>query len=126
MANQRSKPSAGRKSRELGAGKAAGKQSENEHLLTEPVDLAQPESEQEAQKQADEQVLLPHERDETTRREGTGLGNEDDRSRAVIGQAAEDTKHGLKDTDRRGIPSDIVSSNVGGSNVPEQARKKKR
>ncbi len=125
MATQKIKPPARRKSPAVGPDKAAGKQPEDEHLLTEPVDLTPPKSEQEAQNQADEQVLLPHERDQTTRREGTGLGNENERSRAVIGQAAEDTESGLKDTDRRGIPSDIVASNTDAPNVPERARRKK-
>jgi hypothetical protein len=33
-------------------------------------------------------------------------------SRDVVEQAREDTEHGLKDTDLRGIPSDIISSDV--------------
>ena len=126
MATKTRKPSDRLKSREVAIGKATGKQPENEHLRKEPVDLIQPESEQETQAQAGEQVLLPHERDETTRPESTSQGNENALSQAVIGQASEDTKRGLKDTDRRGIPSDIVGANTNGLNVPEQARKKKR
>lgn len=124
MTRNRERP-ARRKSAEMGP-HATEKQSENETLPTERVELANPEPEQEAQSQPDEQPLLPHERDETTRSQGTSLGNEDERSRAVIGQAAEDTKHGLKDTDRRGIPSDIVASDTPGLNVPKKAREKKR
>lgn len=78
-------------------------------VLTERADLAKPEPGAEDQKE--HQTLLPHERDQTTRPTGTShRGNE--QSREVIGQAHEDTKHGLKDTDRRGIPSDIVDSDI--------------
>lgn len=119
------KPPTKRKSAEKGS-HAIEKQSENETLPTERVELVNPQPDQETQSQPDEQPLLPHERDETTRSQGTGLGNEDERSRAVIGQAAEDTEHGLKDTDRRGIPSDIVASDVPAPNVPKKAREKKR
>jgi len=130
MKTQNGGPPAGRKSSGMAPGMEKGKeaerQPENETLPTEQVKLANPEPEQKAENPADEQALLPHERDETTRRQGTSLGNEDERSRAVMGQAAEDTKRGLKDTDRRGIPSDIIASDVGGSDAPERARKKKR
>jgi hypothetical protein len=81
-------------------------------ILTERVELPKPKSEHPEQDQAEEQPLLPHERDETTGPAGTGLTNQEERSREVIGQAAEDTQRGLKDTDRRGIPSDIVASDV--------------
>lgn len=94
-------------------------------LLTERVDLPVPEEEQ-TQDEAKEQTLLPHERDQTTRPVGTSLHNETELGQAVIGQAAEDTEHGLKDTDRRGIPSDIVASEVPASDVPSAKRKKKR
>ena len=43
-----------------------------------------------------------------------------------MGQAAEDTKRGLKDTDRRGIPSDIIASDADGGDALEGTRKKKR
>ncbi|SCY28833.1 hypothetical protein SAMN05216420_104120 [Nitrosospira sp. Nl5] len=105
---------------------ATEKQPENETLPTERVELVNPEPGQEAQGETDEQPLLPHERDETTRSQGTSRDNEDERSRAVVGQAAEDTEHGLKDTDRRGIPSDIVASDAPAPNVPKKAREKKR
>lgn len=94
-------------------------------ILTERVDLPVPEEEQ-TQKQAEEQTLLPHERDQTTRPVGTSLPNETEQGHTLIGQAAEDTEHGLKDTDRRGIPSDIVASKVPASDVPVAKRKKKR
>ena len=81
-------------------------------VLTERVELPKPKSEHPEPDQAEGQPLLPHERDETTGPAGTGLANQEERSREVIGQAAEDTEHGLKDTDRRGIPSDIVASDV--------------
>jgi hypothetical protein len=81
-------------------------------MLTERVKLPKAKSEYPEQDQAEGQPLLPHERDETTGPSGTGLTSQEERSREVIGQAAEDTEHGLKDTDRRGIPSDIVASDV--------------
>ncbi|PTQ81511.1 hypothetical protein C8R21_10962 [Nitrosospira multiformis] len=78
-------------------------------ILTERADL--PNSKPGAKDKAEHQPLLPHERDETTRPTGTShRGNE--HTREVIGQAHEDTKQGLKDTDRRGIPSDIVHSDI--------------
>jgi hypothetical protein len=101
-------------------------------VLTERVELPSPDSEQKPFNPAvsEEETLLPHERDQTTKSVGTSQPNENEMSRAVIGQAAENTRHGLKDTDRRGIPSDIVKSDVPGSglssNVPEQARKKEK
>lgn len=61
----------------------------------------------------------------TSRRQGTSLGNEDERSRAVMGQAAEDTKRGLKDTDRCGISSVIIGSDVGGSDAPKKGARKR-
>jgi hypothetical protein len=98
-------------------------------ILIERVELSKPKPECPAQDQAEEQPLLPHERDQTTGPAGAGLTNEDERSRDVIGQAAEDTEHGLKDTDRRGIPSDIVASDAPASdatlpNMPEGKGKK--
>jgi hypothetical protein len=77
--------------------------------LTEKVDL--PKSKPRAKDKEEPQTLLPHERDETTRPAGTShRGNE--HTRKVIEQAHDDTKQGLKDTDRRGIPSDIVDSDI--------------
>jgi len=84
------------------------------------VDLPNPTPQ--AQDQTEEQPLLPHERDQTTRPVSTSLGTSNELSRNVIGQAHEDTEHGLKDTDRRGIPSDIVESDV----VPGEQNKKRR
>src|SRR5688500_5685948 len=86
-------------------------------VLAERVELPKPKSKSEhpAQDEAEGQSLLPHERAQTTGPAGAGLANQDERSRDVIGQAAEDTERGLKDTDRRGIPSDIVASDVGAS-----------
>jgi hypothetical protein len=91
----------------------------------ERIELANPKAGQNVENQAGEQSLLPHERDETSRRQGTSLGNEDERSRAVMGQAAEDTKRGLKDTDRCGISSDIIGSDVGGSDAPKNGARKR-
>src|SRR5688500_4794266 len=78
-------------------------------ILTERADL--PNSKPGAKDKAEHQTLLPDERDETTGPTDTShRGNE--HSREVIGQAHEDTKQGLIDTDRRGIPSDIVDSDI--------------
>ena len=101
-------------------------------MMTERVELTGPHDEQEPLNPSisEQETFLPHERDQTTKPVGTGQPNENEMSRAVIGQAAEDTERGLKDTDRRGIPSDIVKSDVPGSeqgsDVPEKARKKKK
>lgn len=76
--------------------KEAEGQPANEALLIERVELANPKPDPNVKNQAGEQSLLPHERDQTTGRQGTSLVNEDERSRAVIGQAAEDTKRVLK------------------------------
>ncbi len=99
---------------------------ENERLLTQPVQLNNPFPGHESKKRADDQMMMPHERDETTRRNATSKGNENEMSQDVIGQAKEDTESGLKDTDRRGIPSDIVASETPASNTPRKAREKKR
>ena len=115
------KPS--RMEKEKEAGKLAP-HAEGETLPAEHVELARPE--QETRSQASEKTLLPHERDQTTGLQGTGLGNENERSQELIGQAAEDTEHGLKDTDLHGIPSDIIASDASPSNVPEKAQKKKQ
>jgi hypothetical protein len=117
------------KSPGMESGKEAEEEPPYETLPTERVDLANPEPEHEreiAQNHAHERPLLPHERDETTRHQSTGLGNENERSRAVIGQAAEDTEHGLRDTDLHGIPSDIIAWDIVDSDVPEKPREKKR
>ena len=130
MTIQNRKVSAGHKSSGMDPGKKTkketGGQPGNETLPTERVELANPKPGQNVKNQADGQSLLPHERDQTTGREGTSRGNEDERSRAIMGQAAEDTKRGLKDTDRRGIPSDIIASDADGGDVLEGTRKKKR
>ena len=84
------------------------------------VDLRNPEPE--AQNQTEEQPLLPHERDQTTRPTGTAAPNSIEQARDVIEQAREDTEHGLKDTDRRGIPSDIAASDV----APRDQNKKQQ
>ena len=99
---------------------------ENERLLTQPVQLNNPFPGQESKERADDQMMMPHERDETTRRDATSHGNENEMSQDVIGQAKEDTEAGLKDTDRRGIPSDIVASETPAADTPRKAREKKR
>jgi hypothetical protein len=120
MSNSRNKPTS-----KPGSRKETG-------MMTERVELKGPRTEQEPLNPtvSEEETFMPHERDQTTKPTGTSQPNENEMSKAVIGQAAEDTEHGLKDTDRRGIPSDIVKSDVPasehGSDVPEQARKKKK
>ena len=130
MTNQNRKASSGHKRSGMESGEKTEKeprgQPGNETLSAERVELANPKPGQDVQNQADEQSFLPHERDQTTRRQGTSRGNEDERSRAVVGQAAEDTKRGLKDTDRRGIPSDIIASDAGGTDMPARTRKRGR
>jgi hypothetical protein len=79
-------------------------------LHRQRVDLPDPNPE--AKNQTEEQPLLPNERDETTRPTATSLGTENEMSREVVEQAREDTEHGLRDTDLRGIPSDIVAADV--------------
>ncbi|HVW63849.1 MAG TPA: hypothetical protein VHB01_02455 [Nitrosospira sp.] len=98
----------------------------NERMLTQPVQLNNPYPGRESKERADDQMMMPHERDETTRRHATGKGNENEKSPEVIDQAKKDTEAGLKDTDRRGIPSDIVASENPASDTPEKEREKKR
>jgi hypothetical protein len=101
-------------------------EAENERLVTQPVQLNNPFPGHESKQRADDQMMMPHERDETTRRQATSKGNENEMSQDVIDQAKEDTAAGLKDTDRRGIPSDIVASETLASDTPKKAREKKR
>jgi hypothetical protein len=98
---------------------------ENERLLTQPVQLNNPRPGHESKERADDQMMMPHERDETTRAQATSQGNENRMSQDVVEQAKQDTEAGLKDTDRRGIPSDVVASETA-SDTPEKAREKKR
>lgn len=107
-------------------GRPVQEEPENERLLTQPVQLNNPFPGKESKERADDQMMMPHERDETTRRQATSKGNENEMSQDVIGQAKEDTEAGLKDTDRRGIPSDIVASATPASDTPRKAREKKR
>ena len=117
-----------------GKGKSVQKQPGGESLLTQPVQLNNPYPGHESKERADEQMMMPHERDETTRRDATGKGNENRMSQDVIEQAKEDTEHGLKDTDLRGIPSDIIASGMPAPGSPgtpakgtaEKVREKKR
>ncbi len=75
-------------------------------LLEENIDLPNQGSKS---NQSESDMMLPHERDETTGSTGTNE-QADERSREVIKKAHDDTKHGLKDTDQHGIPSDIKAS----------------
>jgi hypothetical protein len=58
-------------------------------------------------KQEKKELLLPHDRDETTGSASTGSATVHQESRDTVKQAAEDIERGLKDTERRGIPSDV-------------------
>jgi hypothetical protein len=49
---------------------------------------------------------LPHERDESAHPTETKV---DPKRRQRIGQAKQDVERGLKDTERRGVPSDVPS-----------------
>lgn len=51
--------------------------------------------------------LLPHDRDETTGSASTASATVHQESRDTVKQAVEDIERGLKDTERRGIPSDV-------------------
>lgn len=55
-----------------------------------------------AQVPRDDGMTLPFERDESPDRTDDGTA-----PRAIIEQAARDIRHGLKDTERRGTPSDV-------------------
>ena len=55
----------------------------------------------------EEELLLPHDRDETTGSASTASATTHQESRDMVKQAVEDIERGLKDTERRGIPSDV-------------------
>ncbi|SCX96559.1 hypothetical protein [Nitrosospira sp. Nsp13] len=58
-------------------------------------------------KQEKRELLLPHDRDETTGSASTASATAHQESRDTVQQAVEDIERGLKDTERRGIPSDV-------------------
>lgn len=58
-------------------------------------------------KQEKKELLLPHDRDETTGSASTASATVHQESRDTVKQAVEDIERGLKDTERRGIPSDV-------------------
>lgn len=58
-------------------------------------------------KEEKKELLLPHDRDETTGSASTASATVHQESRDTVKQAAEDIERGLKDTERRGIPSDV-------------------
>lgn len=94
-------------------------------MLTEKVDLTNhPEKENQT-----ESPMLPHERDESSGPASTQKPG-DERSRKLIKKAHEDTRRGLVDTDRRGIPSDIEESDIPAAddipNVSNHDEEKKR
>tara|TARA_R110002073_G_scaffold311228_1_gene482228 strand:- start:1376 stop:1714 length:339 start_codon:yes stop_codon:yes gene_type:complete len=78
--------------------------------------------------QTKSQRLPPHERDESA---GPASTEEEDgkRTRKVIKKAHEDVRRGLVDTDRRGIPSDIIESEIPAAddipNVPGNEKDRK-
>lgn len=59
--------------------------------------------------QEKKELLLPHDRDETTGSASTASATVHQESRDTVKQAVEDIERGLKDTERRGIPSDVPS-----------------
>jgi hypothetical protein len=77
-------------------------------IRVEKVDLSSKISED---NKTESELFLPHERDETTGPTGSDSPT-DGSSRELIRKAYDDTMNGLKDTDRRGIPSDIVESDI--------------
>lgn len=58
-------------------------------------------------KQEKEELLLPHDRDEATGSSSTASATMHQESRDTVKQAVADIERGLKDTERRGIPSDV-------------------
>ena len=88
-------------------------------LLEENIDLPNQGSKS---KQSESDMMLPHERDETTGPTGTNAKG-DEPSREIIKKAHDDIEQGLKDTDRRGIPSDIKSSDSPHQAITEDIRK---
>ncbi len=102
------------------------KTTKNTGILSENINLS---NRTESENQTDSKPLLPHERDESTgSTSAEKQGNK--RSREVIKKAHEDTRRGMVDTDRRGIPSDIIESDIPAANdipnVPGNETKKKR
>lgn len=88
-------------------------------MKEEKIDLTSQVSESH---KSNSDMMIPHERDETTGPTGTNaIGNE--QSREIIKKAYDDTKHGLKDTDRHGIPSDIKSSHSPHQAITKDIRK---
>jgi len=85
----------------------------------EKIDLPNQVSENQ---KTDSDMMLPHERDESTGPTGTNAKG-DESSREIIKKAHDDTKQGLKDTDRRGIPSDIKSSDSPHQAITEDIRR---
>ncbi|ARO88733.3 hypothetical protein EBAPG3_013695 [Nitrosospira lacus] len=70
-------------------------------------DVAQQKPLAPEQKEGD--LLLPHDRDETTGPVSTASATAHQESRDTLKQAVKDIERGLKDTERRGIPSDVPS-----------------
>ncbi|KIO49983.1 hypothetical protein [Nitrosospira sp. NpAV] len=57
--------------------------------------------------QEKEELLLPHDRDETTGSSSTASATMHQESRDTVKQAVADIERGVRDTERRGIPSDV-------------------
>ena len=72
-------------------------------VLEVKVDLADEENPKQSER-------LPHERDEST--ESQDRPDENEVLREDMHRAHDDTERGLKDTDLRGIPSDIEKSKI--------------
>ena len=72
-----------------------------------------------AGKDVDNQRLsrMPHERDESATATGNRLDETPVPSRKRIDHAIDDLKAGRKDTDRRGVPSDVPAPEVNSTNA---------
>lgn len=77
-------------------------------LVEEKIDLA---NQQELEAKTAPEMMLPHERDETAGAKSTQSPG-DAHSREKIHKAHSDTEQGLEDTDCRGTPSNIISTNT--------------
>lgn len=87
------------------------KSDDNSKKLTESTqEKINLQSDPETTKNEDSALLLPHERDQTAGLES----NESNKKmlRKIIKKAHKDVESGLQDTDLRGIPSDIVKSEI--------------
>lgn len=91
---------------------------QNEHARG-PVPLPNAEDTNVAKPPPEHEPRLPHERDEAPDPpESTAGGSNPIGPRQVIEQAERDIRRGLRDTDRRGTPSDVPGPGVAPENSP--------